>query len=40
MLDDWYQLTHTGINDLTPALIWQYGHYNYFNFNPRIGDVL
>src|SRR5262249_45503508 len=20
--------------------IWQYGHYNYFHFNPRIGDVL
>ena len=40
LLDDWYQLTWHRHHDLTPAEIWEYGHYNYFNFNPRIGDVL
>jgi hypothetical protein len=40
LLDDWYQLTWHRHHDLTPSSIWEYGHYNYFNFNPRIGDVL
>jgi hypothetical protein len=40
LLDDWYQLTWHRHHDLSLASIWEYGHYNYFNFNPRIGDVL
>jgi len=40
LLDDWYQLTWHRHHDLSAASIWEYGHYNYFNFNPRIGDVL
>lgn len=40
LLDDWYQLTWHRHHDLSLASVWEYGHYNYFNFNPRIGDVL
>lgn len=40
LLDDWYQLTWHRHHDLSPASVWEYAHYNYFNFNPRIGDVL
>ena len=40
LLDDWYQLAWHKHHPLTLHSIWQYGHYNYFHFNPRIGDVL
>ncbi|HEU0036496.1 MAG TPA: DUF6056 family protein [Kofleriaceae bacterium] len=40
LLDDWYQLTYWRHHDFGLAAIWEYGHYNYFHFNPRIGDVL
>jgi hypothetical protein len=40
LLDDWYQLTHWRKYDFGFEAIWAYAHYNYFNFNPRIGDVL
>ena len=40
LLDDWYQLTWHRNHPFTLASIWAYGHYNYFHFNPRIGDVL
>ena len=40
LLDDWYQLTWHRHHAFGAASIWEYGHYNYFHFNPRIGDVL
>ncbi len=40
LLDDWYQLTWHRHNELTLASVWEYARYNYFHFNPRIGDVL
>ena len=40
LLDDWYQLTHWRKYEFGLEAIWAYGHYNYFHFNPRIGDVL
>jgi len=40
LLDDWYQLTYWRTHDFGLSAIWEYGHYNYFHFNPRIGDVL
>ena len=40
LLDDWYQLTWHRHHALSLHSIWEYGHYNYFHFNPRIGDVL
>jgi hypothetical protein len=40
LLDDWYQLTFWRHHEFGPTAIWEYGHYNYFHFNPRIGDVL
>ncbi len=40
LLDDWYQLTYWRHHDFGLSAIWEYGHYNYFHFNPRIGDVL
>ena len=39
LLDDWYQLTYWRHHDFGLGAIWEYGHYNYFHFNPRIGDV-
>ncbi|CAN5889731.1 hypothetical protein BH11MYX2_BH11MYX2_03500 [soil metagenome] len=39
LLDDWYQLTWYRSHDLSLASIWAYAHYNYFHFNPRVGDV-
>jgi hypothetical protein len=40
LLDDWYQLTWHRTHAFGLSSIWQYAHYNYFHFNPRIGDVL
>jgi hypothetical protein len=40
LLDDWYQLTWHRHHAFGASSIWEYGHYNYFHFNPRIGDVL
>ncbi len=40
LLDDWYQLTWHRQHVFGPSSLWQYFHYNYFHFNPRIGDVL
>lgn len=39
LLDDWYQLTYWRHHDFSLASLWEYGRYNYFNYNPRIGDV-
>jgi hypothetical protein len=39
ILDDWFQLTWWRHHDVTPGAVWQYAHYNYFHFNPRLGDV-
>ena len=40
LLDDWYQLTWHRNHAFGLSSLWQYFHYNYFHFNPRIGDVL
>ena len=40
VLDDWYQLTWHRTHAFGLDSLWQYFHYNYFHFNPRIGDVL
>lgn len=40
VLDDWYQLTWHRNHPFGLASLWQYFHYNYFHFNPRIGDLL
>src|SRR5690606_32771691 len=40
LLDDWYQLTWHRHYEFGLASIWEYAHYNYFHFNPRVGDVL
>ncbi len=40
LLDDWYQLTWHRHHAFGLGSLWEYGHYNYFHFNPRIGDVL
>jgi hypothetical protein len=39
LLDDWYQLTWHRHHEFGASSIWEYGHYNYFHFNPRLGDV-
>ena len=38
LLDDWYQLTWHRHHAFGLHSIWVYAHYNYFHFNPRIGD--
>ncbi len=40
LLDDWYQLPWHAHHAFGLRSIWEYAHYNYFHFNPRIGDVL
>ena len=40
LLDDWFQLRYWRDHPFTWSAIWQYGHHNYFHYNPRIGDVL
>jgi hypothetical protein len=40
LLDDWYQLTYWRHHDFNLSSLGEYAHYNYFHFNPRIGDVL
>jgi hypothetical protein len=39
-LDDWYQLTWHRNHAFGLGSLWTYFHYNYFHFNPRIGDVI
>jgi hypothetical protein len=39
VLDDWYQLTWHRHHAFGLSSILAYAHYNYFNYNPRIGDV-
>jgi hypothetical protein len=39
LLDDWYQLPYWRKHEFGLEAIWGYAHYNYFHFNPRIGDV-
>lgn len=39
-LDDWYQLTWHRNHVFGLGSLWTYFHYNYFHFNPRIGDVI
>jgi uncharacterized protein DUF6056 len=40
LLDDWYQLTWHRNHPFGVSSLWQYFHFNYFHFNPRIGDLL
>ncbi|HET9625499.1 MAG TPA: DUF6056 family protein [Kofleriaceae bacterium] len=40
LLDDWYQLTWHRHHPFGLASLWEYYHFNYFHFNPRIGDLL
>jgi hypothetical protein len=38
LLDDWYQVAWHQRHSLTLANLWSYAHYNYFNYNPRLGE--
>ena len=40
LLDDWFQLRYWRDHELGPGALWAYGRHNYFNYNPRIGEVL
>ena len=39
LLDDWYQLAWHKTHAFGLSSIWTYAHYNYFHFNPRLGDT-
>ncbi|KAB2902107.1 MAG: hypothetical protein F9K40_07940 [Kofleriaceae bacterium] len=38
LLDDWYQLAYIKKHGLSPGSVLDYGVYNYFNYNPRLGE--
>ena len=38
ILDDWYQVAYIQNHGLSPSSVWKYGFFNYFNYNPRIGE--
>jgi len=38
MLDDWYQVAYWQRHAFSFGAIWDYAHYNYFNYNPRLGE--
>jgi Family of unknown function (DUF6056) len=40
ILDDWYQVGWLHHHGLTPSSVYAYAHYNYFHYNPRLGETL
>ena len=40
LLDDWFQLRYWRDHAMTWRAVLEYAHFNYFHYNPRIGDVL
>jgi len=40
LLDDWFQLRYWRDHDFGPSSLWTYARFNYFNYNPRFGEVL
>jgi hypothetical protein len=40
MLDDWYQVVYWQRHPFSWSAIWDNGVYNYFNYNPRLGENL
>lgn len=38
LLDDWYQLAYIKKHGLSPGSVLDYGLWNYFNYNPRLGE--
>ena len=40
LLDDWFQLRYWRDHEMTWRAVLEYAHFNYFHYNPRIGDVL
>ncbi|MBE7450089.1 MAG: hypothetical protein HS111_14655 [Kofleriaceae bacterium] len=38
LLDDWYQLAYLNKHGFSLGSVWDYGVYNYFNYNPRLGE--
>ena len=40
VLDDWYQVGWHRVHEFGLHSILSYARYNYFNYNPRIGDTL
>ncbi|HUQ04215.1 MAG TPA: DUF6056 family protein [Kofleriaceae bacterium] len=40
LLDDWYQLAYIKKHGLSPGSVLDYGIWNYFNYNPRLGENL
>jgi Family of unknown function (DUF6056) len=39
VLDDWYQYPYWRKHEFSAEAILSFGYYNYFHFNPRVGDV-
>jgi hypothetical protein len=39
LLDDWYAVRFWRDHAFGPAALWQLAHFNYFHYNPRIGEI-
>lgn len=39
LLDDWFQLRYWRDHAFGAGALWELAHYNYFHYNPRIGEV-
>ena len=39
LLDDWYELRFWRDHAFGPTALWQFWRFNYFHYNPRIGEV-
>ena len=40
LLDDWFELRYWRDHDFGVGALYAHAHYNYFHYNPRLGDVL
>ncbi len=40
VLDDWFEVVWIKKHGLSLASVWDYASYNYFNYNPRLGETL
>jgi hypothetical protein len=39
LLDDWFELRYWRDHAFGPTALWQFARFNYFHYNPRIGEV-
>lgn len=40
LLDDWFQIRYWRDHEFGVSALWSYARHNYYNYNPRIGEVV